>query len=66
MKEELFQQLAASLKEGGNILRRDFEPRAERQQFSFEQRAARGKSVDLSEILATVPDAPPAPGDERE
>ena len=33
---------------------------------TFEQRAARGKTEDLAEILANVPDAPPAPGDERE
>jgi hypothetical protein len=32
----------------------------------FEQRAARGNIEDLAEILANVPDAPPAPGDERE
>lgn len=32
---------------------------------SFEQRAARGKVDDLSEILASVSDSPPAPGDER-
>ncbi len=31
---------------------------------TFEQRAARGKAEDLAEILASVPDAPPAPGDE--
>lgn len=31
---------------------------------TFEQRAARGNAEDLSEILASVPDAPPAPGDE--
>jgi hypothetical protein len=66
MKDELFQQLAASLKEGGAILCGDSEPRAERQPFFFEQRAARGKTEDLAEILANVPDAPPASGDERE
>jgi hypothetical protein len=33
---------------------------------TFEQRAARGKPEDLAEILTNVPDAPPAPGDERE
>jgi hypothetical protein len=33
---------------------------------TFEQRAARGKAEDLAEILANVPDAPLAPGDERE
>jgi hypothetical protein len=33
---------------------------------SFEKRAARGKTGDLADILATVPDVPPAPGDERE
>lgn len=31
---------------------------------TFEQRAARGKVKNLSEILARVPDTPPAPGDE--
>ena len=31
---------------------------------TFEQRAARGNVEDLSEILASVPDAPPASGDE--
>jgi hypothetical protein len=52
MKDELFQQLAASINEGGAILRGDSEPRAEQQPFSFEQRAARGKVEDLAEILA--------------
>ena len=33
---------------------------------TFEQRAARGKVEDLADILSTVPDAAPAPGDERE
>lgn len=31
---------------------------------TFEQRAARGKSEELAEILASAPDAPPSPGDE--
>jgi predicted nuclease of predicted toxin-antitoxin system len=31
----------------------------------LKQRAARGNTADLAEILANVPDAPPAPGDER-
>lgn len=31
---------------------------------TFEQRAARGKVEDLSEILASAPDTPPDPGDE--
>ena len=31
---------------------------------TFEQRADRGKAEDLAEILASAPDAPPAPGDE--
>jgi hypothetical protein len=66
MKDELFQQLAANLKEGGAILRGEMPLYADPQQPSFEQRAARGKTEDLSEILANVPDAPPAPGDERE
>jgi hypothetical protein len=66
MKDELFQQLAASLKEGGAILRGDLSPYADPQQSGFEQRAARRKTEDLAEILANVPDAPPAPGDERE
>jgi len=30
----------------------------------FEQRAARGRSEDLAEILSSVPDVPPMPGDE--
>jgi hypothetical protein len=55
MKDEPFQQLAASLKEGGAILRGDSQPRAEQPQLSFEQRAARGKVEDLAEILASVP-----------
>ena len=33
---------------------------------TFEQRAARGKVEDLTEILANAPDTPPAPGDEWE
>jgi hypothetical protein len=33
---------------------------------TFEQRAARAKIEDLADILANVPDLPPAPGDERE
>ena len=33
---------------------------------SFKQRAARGNPEDLAEILSSVPDVPPAPGDERE
>jgi hypothetical protein len=33
---------------------------------TFEQRGARGKAEDLAEILANVPYAPLAPGDERE
>jgi hypothetical protein len=64
MKDDLFQQLAVSLKEGGAILRGDLSPYADPQQSGFEQRAARGKMEDLAEILAKVPDAPPAPGDE--
>ncbi len=66
MKDELFQQLAASLKEGGAILRGDLSPYADPQQSGFEQRAARGNPADLAEILSTVPDAPPTPGDERD
>ena len=31
---------------------------------TFEQRASRGKVEDLTEILASAPDTPPAPGDE--
>jgi len=31
---------------------------------TFEQRAARGQTADLAEILSTVPDAPPVAGDE--
>lgn len=31
---------------------------------TFEQRAARGKSEDLADILSSAPDAPPSPGDE--
>lgn len=31
---------------------------------TFEQRAARGKIGDLSEILTSAPDTPPDPGDE--
>ena len=33
---------------------------------TFEQRAARGKTEDLAEILASVPDGPPVHGDECE
>lgn len=33
---------------------------------TFEQRAARGQTTDLAEILSGVPDATPAPGDELE
>jgi hypothetical protein len=33
---------------------------------TFEQRAARGNTADLAEILSNVPDSPVAPGDEIE
>jgi hypothetical protein len=33
---------------------------------TFEQRAARGKTEALPEILASVPDKTPTPGNERE
>jgi hypothetical protein len=32
---------------------------------SFEERASRGNPSDLAEILASAPDTPPLPGDER-
>ena len=32
---------------------------------TVERRAKRGASSDLGAILATVPDVPPAPGDEK-
>jgi hypothetical protein len=66
MKGEFFKRRADAMKQDGATPLGDSEPRAGTQQASFEQRAVCGKVEDLAEILANVPDAPPAPGDEHE
>ncbi len=65
MKDELFQQLAASLEEGGAILHGKKKPSRETT-LTVDQRAGRASAEDLADILGSVPDTRPAPGDECE
>ena len=65
MNDDLFQKLAASLKEGGAILRGKESPTRETT-LTVVQRAERASAEDLADILGSVPDTPPAPGDECE
>ena len=65
MNDELFRQFAASLKEGGAILRGKENP-ARETPLTVDQRAGRASAGDLADILGSAPDTPPLPGDECE